>query len=170
MKKKYLLLILFSCLFLTVGCSSGDNNTKEITYTNKFECTREENFTVGQVYYITKKYSKNDDDSNKEAVKINYTRLYDFNDNGDKLLAYYDITTYNYVLDYDMEEQKNYFIEDCKNKDKNTYKNCIVKLEAKTITVTLEVDLNSDTSDEYLNTLTLKSVKENYLESPYTCK
>ncbi len=78
--------------------------------------------------------------------------------------------TYNYLVDCDKEEQKKYFEDECKTKDKDTYKSCIVSLSDKTITVTLEVNLDSADGKESFSGATLDLVKENYADSPYTCK
>lgn len=174
MKSKGILLIaVFSSLFLVTGCGKENidkNGTKELSYTNKFECSRTETSTTSQVYYITKQEVLKDEDSGKTAMETTIARSYDFNKNGDKLLAYYEITTYNFLVDYDMDAMKKVFEETCESKDKNTYKNCNVSLKDKTITIVSEVDLNSEESKEYLSNVTLDSIKENYAESPYTCK
>lgn len=173
MRKNILFVMVLCGLFLITGCqdnNSGEDDTKELTYTNKFECTREETLIIRQVYYMTKEDDKNNEDDTKEAIKVKYSKVYDFNKSGDKLLAYRDITTYTYLVDYDMEAQKKYFEDECKNKDKNTYKSCQVSLNDKVITVISEVDLESDTSKEYLSTATLDMIKENYAESSYICK
>lgn len=59
-----------------------------LTYTNKYECSRLEKYTTQQVYYRTKKDPKNDEDSGKDALELEISRLYDFTEAGDKLLAY----------------------------------------------------------------------------------
>lgn len=172
MKKKVLLLtVIMGSLFLIVGCGNTKiSSSDDISYTNKFECSRKEASTTQQVYYSTKQYPSNESDNGKTAVETESSRIYDFNKNGDKLLAYYDITTYNYLVDYDMNAQKAYFETTCKNIDKNTYKSCNVTLKDKVITIISEVDLNSEESKKYLSKATLDSIKENYLESSYTCK
>lgn len=57
MKSKGILLIaVLSSLFLVTGCgkeNTDNNGTKELSYTNKFECSRTETSTTSQVYYIT---------------------------------------------------------------------------------------------------------------------
>lgn len=174
MKKILMISIVVGSLFLTVGCeskqSTDNSGTKELSYTNKYECSRKEKYTTQQIYYKTKEYSKNDADSGKEAVELEISRSYDFNESGDKLLAYYDIMTYNYLVDYDMEAQKKYFEEDCKTQDKDTYKSCEVTLNDKTITVTSEVNLDSEKGKESFSGATLDLIKENYSGSPYTCE
>lgn len=172
MKKILMMSIVVGSLFLMVGCESNkttDNGVAK-SYTNKYECTRLEKYTTQQIYYKTKQDPKNDSDSGKDALELEISRSYDFNETGDKLLAYYDIMTYNYLVDYDMEEQKKYFESECETKDKNTYKSCVVSLNDKTITVTLEVNLDSEEGKESFSGATLDLVKENYADSPYTCK
>lgn len=143
--------VIVGSLFLIVGCGNekvtDNGGTNGLTYTNKYECSRLEKYTTQQVYYRTKKDHKNDEDSGKDALM-----------------------TYNYLVDYDMEEQKKYFEDECKTKDKDTYKSCIVSLSDKTITVTLEVNLDSADGKESFSGATLDLVKENYADSPYTCK
>mgnify|MGYP004539805847 CR=1 FL=1 len=174
MKKTLMISIIIGSLFLTVGCENektvDNGGTKELSYTNKYECSRLEKYTTQQVFYRTKQDPKNEEDSGKDALELEISRLYDFNEAGDKLVAYYDIMTYNYLVDYDMEAQKKYFEDECKNEDKDTYKSCVVSLNGKTITVTLTVDLNSESGKESFSGITLDSVKENYAGSPYTCK
>ena len=164
---------MLSSLLLVTGCgkeNTTNNGTKALSYTNKFECTRTATSTTSQVYYLTKKETLNEEDNDKSAMETTIARSYDFSKNGDKLLAYYEITTYNFLVDYDMDAMKKVFEETCESKDKNTYKNCNVSLKDKTITIVSEVDLNSEESKEYLSNVTLDSIKENYAESPYTCK
>mgnify|MGYP004633085889 CR=1 FL=1 len=171
--KKIWLIVMLSSLFLVTGCgkeNTTNNGTKALSYTNKFECTRTETYTTSQVYYLTKQETLNEEDNGKTAMETTIARSYDFNKSGSELLAYYEITTYNFLVNYDMEAIKEIFEETCKSKDKDTYKNCNVSLKDKTITVVSEVNLNSDASKEYLSSVTLDSIKENYAESPYTCK
>lgn len=168
MKKILVLFVTIISLFLITGCNA--NQEKNKTYTNKYECSRKENLTTNQVYYITKIENLNEIDNGKTAVEVEITRSYDFNTTGDTLLAYYDITTYNYLIDYDMSALKTYFENTCKNIDKDTYKSCNVSLKDKVITVISQVDLDSKTSKEYLSTVSLDTIKQNYNESPYICK
>ena len=158
-KKKILLsTILVSSLLLATSCENTKTNNgdpEKISYTNKYICTRTETSNTSQVYYLTKEEVINE---------------YDFNKAGDKLLAYYDITTYKFLVDYNMESLKKYYENDCKNKDQKTYKTCEVSLKDKVITVVSEVDLNSEESKEYLSSATLEAIKENYASSPYKCQ
>ena len=172
MKKVMIMILIISSLFL-FGCGKEKNsdNNKElnnITYTNKFECSREETLTKDQVFYATKEEPTTG--GKGDAVNVTYTRSYDFDEKGENLLAYYDITTYDYILDYDMDKQKAYYENNCKETDKDTYKSCKVTLNNKKIIVITETDLTSSVAKEYLATVSLADVKENYAETPYTCK
>ena len=164
------MLLMISSLFL-FGCGKEENNNSnknDITYTNKFECIREDKLTKDQIFYATKEEPLNDEKG--DAVKVTYSRSYDFDKNGDKLLKYYDITIYDYILDYDMDKQKTYYENNCKQIDQKTYKSCKVILDNKKIVITSEIDLTSEVAKEYLATVSLNDVKENYADTPYTCK
>ena len=177
MRKRLLTLGVIVCgAFMLTGCgkdstvNNNDGDVKNLTYTNKFECKRNEKYTTSQMYYKTKQEVLNDADSGKDAVNVTLTRSYDFNKDGSKLLAYYDITVYDFLVSYDMNALKKYYEDECSKQDKNTYKSCNVSLNDKTITIITEVDLNSETANEYLTTATLESIKDNYAESPYKCE
>lgn len=170
LKKVMIMLLMVSSLFL-FGCGkeeNNDSNKNNTTYTNKFECIREDKLTKDQIYYATKEEPLNDEKG--DAVKVTYSRSYDFDKNGEKLLKYYDITIYDYILDYDMDKQKTYYENNCKQIDQKTYKSCKVILDNKKIIITSEIDLNSEVAKEYLATVSLNDVKENYADTPYTCK
>ena len=170
LKKVMIMLLMVSSLFL-FGCGKNENNDSnknDITYANKCECSREDKLTKDQIYYATKEEPLNGEEG--DAVKVTYSRSYDFDKNGDKLLKYYDITTYDYILDYDMDKQKTYYENNCKQIDQKTYKSCKVILDNKKIIITSEIDLNSEVAKEYLATVSLNDVKENYADTPYTCK
>ena len=171
LKKVMIMVLMIGSLFLC-GCGKNEsNNNKEkenITYTNKFECTKEDTLTKDQVFYATKEEPVNGEKG--DAVKVTYSRSYDFDENGENLLAYYDITTYDYILDYDMDKQKAYYENNCKEIDQKTYKSCEVILDDKRVVVTSEIDLSSEVAKEYLTTVSLNDVKENYADTPYTCK
>ena len=135
--------------------------TLKVPETNAFEITKK---TGGE----------NIDDVIKRAIKFKMNNkkiyVYDFDKKGEKLLKYYDITTYDYILDYDMDKQKTYYENNCKEIDQKTYKSCNVVLDNKKIIITSEIDLNSEVAKEYLATVSLNDVKENYADTPYTCK
>ena len=170
LKKVMIMLLMISSLFL-FGCGKEENNNSnknDITYTNKFECAREDILTKDQIYYATKEEPVNGEKG--DAVNVTYSRSYDFDEKGEKLLKYYDITTYDYILDYDMDKQKAYYENNCKEIDQKTYKSCKVILDNKKIVITSEIDLTSEVAKEYLATVSLNDVKENYADTPYTCK
>lgn len=153
------MVLMVSSLFL-FGCGkekNNDSNKNNITYTNKFECAREDTLTKDQIYYATKEEPLNGEKG--DAVKVTYSRSYDFDKNGEKLLKYYD-----------MDKQKTYYENNCKQIDQKTYKSCNVVLDNKKIIITSEIDLNSEVAKEYLATVSLNDVKENYADTPYTCK
>ena len=170
LKKVMIMLLMVSSLFL-FGCGkeeNNDSNKNNITYTNKFECIREDKLTKDQIYYATKEEPLNGEKG--DAVNVTYKNIYDFDEKGDKLLKYYNVTTYDYILDYDMDKQKEYYENNCNKVDKDTFKSCKVTLDNKRITVSYEINSVSETANKYLSNLTLNSVKENYAESNYTCK
>ena len=159
LKKVMIMVLMVSSLFL-FGCGkekNNDSNKNNITYTNKFECAREDTLTKDQIYYATKEEPLNGEKG--DAVKVTYSRSYDFDKNGEKLLKYYD-----------MDKQKTYYENNCKQIDQKTYKSCNVVLDNKKIIITSEIDLNSEVAKEYLATVSLNDVKENYADTPYTCK
>ena len=106
------------------------------------------------MYYKTKQEVLNDANSGKDAVNVTLTRSYDFNKDGSKLLAYYDITVYDFIVSYDMNALKKYYEDECSKLD----------------TIISEVDLSSETASEYLTTATLDKIKDNYAESSYKCE
>ena len=131
------MLLMVSSLFL-FGCGieeNNDSNKNNTTYTNKFECIREDKLTKDQIYYATKEEPLNGE-----------------------------------ILDYDMDKQKTYYENNCNEIDQKTYKSCKVILDNKKIIITSEIDLNSEVAKEYLATVSLNDVKENYADTPYTCK
>ena len=69
-----------------------------------------------------------------------------------------------------MDALKKYYEDECSKQDKKTYKSCNVSLKDKTITVISEVDLNFEIANEYLTTVTLDKIKDNYAESTNKCE
>lgn len=172
--KKTLIFGLTSLLLLTGGCGKTENetiNNENIKYTNKYECSRVEKYTVMQMKMKTGYFPNDENISNSEnSVETNISHIYDFSSDGKKLLSYYDEVTYKYLTSYDMDKQKEYFEQECENIDKKTYKKCTVSVSNDSIKVTSEVNLDSEESKSYLTNVTLDEVKENYAESTYTCK
>ena len=172
--KKILILTLIVSLGLLAGCGNNKENANEISYTNKYECSKSKNYTENK-YNTLKENSftinPGEEDTSAQAVESITSRIYDFNEDGSKVKSVYDVTKYKYLLDYDMEEEKAYFIKQCNSINKNNYKSCNVSLEDKTITITLEININSESNKEYYGNLTLDHIKESYAsEGTYTCK
>lgn len=74
------MVLMISPLFL-FGCGKNENNdsnknVNNITYTNKFECAREDTLTKDQIFYATKEEPVNGEKD--DAVKVTYSRSYDF--------------------------------------------------------------------------------------------
>lgn len=75
-------LIIICAIIILSGCDSKKESItkpEEISYTNKFECYRNEKIS----------------------------KIYDFNKEGNKLLVFYEIHTYEYVIDgYNIDKEK----------------------------------------------------------------
>lgn len=114
-------LIIICAIILLSGCDSKketkENTTKpeEISYTNKFECYRNEKIS----------------------------KIYDFNKEGSKLLAFYEIHTYEYVIDiYDMDKEKSSY--SCGEYENYGFKSCEITTTKNSIIMTKVADINSD--------------------------
>ena len=59
------------------------------------------------------------------VINENIQKIYDFNEAGDKLLSFYEVHTYEYLLEgYDMNNEKeNYSCEDYENYG---FKSCMI--------------------------------------------
>lgn len=171
MKKLLIFTVVVSCLSLLTGC--GKDKTKNYKYTNKYECT------------LTERIEKDRYDSKGKgtfkrpvgaevppvAVESSNSVIFDFNKEGNKLLSYNIVRKYNYLLDYDMEEEKAYYIKECDKIDKKMYKSCDVALKDKTITITMKVDIDSEENKEKVKNITLDGVKKGFSQNVgYTCK
>lgn len=68
----------------------------QISYTNKYECIREENLTLNEM------------NTSEENAKIKYQKriIHDFNKEGSKLLGYYEIKTYTFTNKEDLDTKK----------------------------------------------------------------
>lgn len=114
-------LIIICAIILLSGCDSKketkENITKpeEISYTNKFECYRNEKIS----------------------------KIYDFNKEGSKLLVFYEIHTYEYVIDiYNMDKEKSSY--SCGEYENYGFKSCEITTTKNSIIMTKVADLNSD--------------------------
>lgn len=180
MRFKRVLLLGCVALILT-GCGDKEltegNGSVLGSYTNKFECVRSKNTSK---YVIERKYGKKYDSLEEEmeasknsevGVSGEIRKIYDFNKSGDKLLHYYEIATYKYLVDVDMSKEEEDYKEGCDKSSKYGYINCKVIVDGKTITVTKEADLAGDYNKEMAENMTLESIKNDYSGSDtYTCE
>lgn len=140
-------LIIICAIILLSGCDSKketkENTTKpeEISYTNKFECYRNEKIS----------------------------KIYDFNKEGSKLLAFYEIHTYEYVIDiYDMDKEKSFY--SCGEYEEYGFKSCEITTTKNSIIMTKVADINSDYNKDMVSKMTLESIKTDYAQGDmYTC-
>ena len=96
------------------GCDSKKESItkpEEISYTNKFECLRVEkikkfdldNKNAGRLTQEQMKERQN----SPVAINEKISKIYDFNKERSKLLGFYEIHTYEYVVDdYNMDKEK----------------------------------------------------------------
>ena len=140
-------LIIICAIILLSGCDSKketkENTTKpeEISYTNKFECYRNEKIS----------------------------KIYDFTKEGSKLLAFYEIHTYEYVVDdYNMDKEKSSY--SCGEYENYGFKSCEITTTKNSIIMTKVADINSDYNKDMVSKMTLESIKSDYAEGDmYTC-
>ena len=173
-------LIFLGAVLLLAGCESkketNENITKPegISYTNKFECSRVEkikkfdldNKNAGR---LTSEQMKERENS-PVVINENIQKIYDFNEAGDKLLSFYEVHTYEYLLEgYDMNNEKeNYSCGDYKDYG---FKSCTIATEENKIVMTKVADLKSDYNKDMAEKMTLASIKADYAEGDmYTCK
>ena len=140
-------LIIICAIIILSGCDSKketkENITKpeEISYTNKFECYRNEKIS----------------------------KIYDFNKEGNKLLVFYEIYTYEYVIDiYNMDKEKSSY--SCGEYENYGFKSCEITTTKNSIIMTKVADINSDYNKDMVSKMTLESIKSDYAEGDmYTC-
>lgn len=140
-------LIIICAIIILYGCDSKketkENITKpeEISYTNKFECYRNEKIS----------------------------KIYDFNKEGNKLLVFYEIYTYEYVIDiYNMDKEKSSY--SCGEYENYGFKSCEITTTKNSIIMTKVADINSDYNKDMVSKMTLESIKSDYAQGDmYTC-
>lgn len=147
-------LLLIGAAILLTGCGNESLTNDDITkkdYTNKFECSRTEKM-----------------DNGKGESK--FTKIYDFNEDGTKLLGYYEIATHTYTTDVDMDSEKDRYLKNCESGKDYGYINCKVSIEGNIITVTKESDLNHENNKEEASKMTKESITKDYEGGEiYTC-
>lgn len=177
MKNKKGLIVLGSVLLL-VGCSNEKTKSEsgdELSFTNKYECSRVENYTKYDIEHrngggILTTEEMEEKKNSPVAVEGRISKVYDFNKEGSKLLAYYEIETYTYLVDVSMDEEKELYEKKCDNSKKYGYKSCEVKINDKVITLTRTLDLESEDNKDVVQKTTMDSVKSDFAEDEiFTC-
>ena len=172
-------LLLLSIMLLLTGCKSNEheqNGGKELSFTNKYECTRTETITKYTIDYrneisttLTKEELEEKNNS-PVAVNISVSKIYDFNKDGSKLQNFYEIQKYEYLLDYDMSNEKEKLSSSCGNYQEYGFKSCDITTKGNTITITKTADLKSDYNIDLAEKTTMESIKEAYKGGEvYTC-
>lgn len=177
------ILILFALCILFTGCqkSNQDNTNKDSTTgntkTNEVLCSITSTISKYEIDNRTKTsigISAEEVEARKTSpIAVNYESgyLYNFTEDGTKLLNYYEIKKYEYIIDYDMESEKEYYSNSCNKLNASKYKDCKVELADKTITVKYEINLDNEGYKNMAATLTKDKLIENYKEDEmYTCK
>lgn len=97
------------------------------------------------------------------------SKIYDFNKERSKLLGFYEIHTYEYVIDiYDMDKEKSSY--SCGEYENYGFKSCEITTIKNSIIMTKVADLNSDYNKDMASKMTLESIKTDYAEGDmYTC-
>lgn len=176
------ILILFALCTLFTGCqktnqdNTNKDNIKKNTKTNEVLCSTTSTITK---YEIDNRDKTNIGTTAEEAqarknspiaVNVKSGYLYNFTEDSSKLLNYYEIKKYEYIIDYDMESEKEYYLNSCSKLNTNKYKDCTVELVDKTITIKQEINLDNDGYKNMTTTLTKDKLIENYKEDEmYTC-
>lgn len=148
-------LLFFSIFLLLTGCSNDENitsgnteNTKE--YTNKYECSMVEKIS--------------------ETIERKMTKTYNFNKEGDKLIGYYEVETYTYSIDTDMNKEKEKYTKKCDGVEKYGYTNCKISIKDNVITISKESDPKAEYNKDAFETITKESIKKDYAEGEiYRC-
>ena len=178
------ILIILVTITLFVGCSNNDQNDtvkSDISYTNKYECKRIgtytkfdiENRNFNTIGLTTEEISVKLEEKKNSPVAVNIEQLkvYDFNKDGSKLLNYIDIEKYTYIIDVDMQKEKEYYEKECKKYSKEWFKNCTVDIKDNVITITKPYNLNSEQNQEMAGKTTKDSIIETYSEDDlFTCE
>lgn len=174
-KGKYLILVGSVLLFTGCGNETVEGEKETLTFTNKYECSRVENYTEYDLEHrngggILTAEEMEKKKNSPVAVEGKISKVYDFNEEGSKLLGYYDIETYTYLVDVSMDEEKKLYEKKCENAKNYGYKSCNVKVEDKVITLTRVLDLESDDNRDIVQKTTLDSVKNDFREDEiFTC-
>lgn len=174
--KKILILCVFIALF--TGCQkTNQDNTTGNTKTNEVLCSITSTITKYEIDNKDKTsigISAEEVEARKNSpIAVNYESgyLYNFTEDGTKLLNYYEIKKYEYIIDYDMKSEKEYYSNSCDKLNASKYKDCKVELVDKTITVKYGINLDNEGYKNMAATLTKDKLIESYKEDEmYTCQ
>ena len=165
------ILILFALCTIFTGCQKNnqDNTNKENitgnTKTNEVLCSIPSTITKYEIDNRDKTSigtSAEEVEARKNSpIAINYESgyLYNFTEDGTKLLNYYEIKKYEYIIDYDMESEKEYYSNSCNKLNASKYKDCKVELTDKIITIKQEINLDNEGYKNMAATLTKDKLK-----------
>lgn len=97
------------------------------------------------------------------------SKIYDFTKDGSKLLGFYEIHTYEYVVDdYNMDKEKSSY--SCGEYENYGFKSCGITTTKNSIIMTKVADINSDYNKDMVSKMTLESIKTDYAQGDmYTC-
>ena len=178
------ILIILAVFTLFTACSNKEeNNTgqNDITYTNKYECKRVgsytkfdiENRNFNTIGLTTEEISEKLEEKKNSpvAVNIEQVKIYDFNKEGSKLLNYVDIEKYEYIIDVNIQKEKEYYEEECAKYSNEWYKSCNVDIKDNTIIITKPYNLNSEQNKDMVKKTTKNNIIEAYSEDDlFTCE
>ena len=169
------LLLLSGCENKTPGANARENSNKEEKMINTLKCTYKNDFKKYDLDYrgsnsIMTPDAVEEKKNSPVAGHIENGYLYNFDESGNKLLNYYEITNYEYVIDYDVNNELEYYKKNCDKYSNAKYKSCDVTLNDKTISIKLEIDLNNEGYKNMAESTTKENTKANYLEDDmYIC-
>ena len=103
------------------------------------------------------------------VINEKISKIYDFTKDGSKLLGFYEIHTYEYVLDgYNMDKEKSSY--SCGEYEEYGFKSCEITTTKNSIIMTKVADINSDYNKDMVSKMTLESIKSDYAKgNMYTC-
>ena len=164
------MLILCSVLLILTGCKKKQDSNpnveheKGITYT----CKRYEKYKKKDLDRRDGKDITSDSDTT--AIELTISKIYNFDETGEKLLTFFEVNEYKYLLDYNMNKEKEILAKSCDNAKEYGYKSCNASLSGKIVTIKRELDLNNEDYKESANKATLQNIKDDYAGGEiYTC-
>lgn len=161
------LLLLSGCENKTPGANARENSNKEKKMINTLKCTYKSDFKKYDLDYRDKNTLMTPEllEEKKNSPVVGHKEngyLYNFDESGNKLLNYYEITNYEYVVDYDMNSELEYYKKKCDKYSNVKYKSCDVTLNDKTISIKLEIDLNNEGYKNMAKSATKENTKASF--------